>query len=57
MATGRWASATAHEGEQIRGNDFESQRISGSYDTRFGQNTWLTLSARYAENERAGFSG
>jgi vitamin B12 transporter len=43
------------EGEQVRGNDFESQRISGSYDTRFGQNTWLTLSARYSENERAGF--
>src|SRR5688572_2453154 len=57
VGDGNWTLgiSDSHEGEQIRGNDFESQRISESYDTQFGQNTWLTLTARYAENERAGF--
>jgi vitamin B12 transporter len=57
VGDGNWTLGLSDstEGEQVRGNDFESQRISAGYDTRFGQNTWLTLSARYSENERAGF--
>ena len=42
------------EGEVVRGNDFESQRISGSYDHDFA-GTRLQLSARYADTGRATF--
>jgi outer membrane cobalamin receptor len=44
----------SREGEVVRGNDFESQRISGSYDQDFA-GTRLQLSARYADTDRATF--
>ena len=47
-------AADSREGEVVRGNRFESQRVSGSFDREFG--SWrVQLSGRYAETERAGF--
>jgi vitamin B12 transporter len=53
---GSWSlgAGDSHEGAQVRGNAFESQRVSGGWDTVFGDTT-INLSARYAESERAGF--
>ena len=44
----------SREGEIVRGNQFATQRLSGSFDQSFG-NTRVQLSGRYAETERAGF--
>jgi outer membrane cobalamin receptor len=44
-----------NEGEQVRGNDFEAQRISANFDIGLNPATSLTFSARYAESTRAGF--
>ncbi len=54
---GNWSLGLSdtHEGEQIRGNEFESRRMSGGFNAELGANTALTLSARYAESEREGF--
>ena len=52
----RWTlgAMDSQQGEVVRGNQFESQRVSGSFDDKFGP--WrVQLSARYAETERAGF--
>jgi vitamin B12 transporter len=45
----------SNEGELVRGNHFESQRVSGSFDTVFGDSTTLSVSGRYADSERASF--
>ena len=57
VASGTWSLGVSdtNEGEQIRGNEFESQRISAAYNTDFTEKTRLNLTARYAESERAGF--
>jgi vitamin B12 transporter len=57
IGDGNWnlGVSDSNEGEVVRGNHFESQRISGSYDTAFGADTSLSVSARYADSERAGF--
>ena len=47
-------AADAREGEVVRGNDFESQRVSGSYDQDFGA-VRLQLSGRYSDTSRATF--
>jgi vitamin B12 transporter len=57
VADGNWSIGVAdsREGAQVRGSDFQSQRISGSFDTGLGDDTELNVSARFAESERAGF--
>ena len=54
---GNWnmGFSDAHEGEQVRGNEFASQRVSGTFDTEFGASTTLSFSGRYTETEREGF--
>jgi vitamin B12 transporter len=54
---GTWSLGVSdsREGELMRGNDFESQRISAGYHTEYGASTQLNLSARYSESARAGF--
>src|SRR5688572_13571796 len=56
-AAGNWnmGFSDAHEGEQVRGNEFSSQRFSGNFDTEFGAGTTLSVSGRYSETEREGF--
>jgi vitamin B12 transporter len=57
LGDGNWSMgfSDAHEGEQIRGNEYESQRFSGGYDTLLGASTTLTLTGRYSQSERSGF--
>jgi len=45
----------SNEGELVRGNHFESQRVSGGFDTELGGATTLSVSGRYADSERASF--
>jgi vitamin B12 transporter len=54
---GNWSLGLgdSNQGAQVRGNDFESQRVSGGFDTELGANTSISVSARYAESQRAGF--
>jgi outer membrane cobalamin receptor len=47
-------AADSRQGEVVRGNQFESQRVSGSYDEVFGS-LRVQLSGRYSETERAGY--
>ena len=56
-AAGNWnmGFSDTHEGELVRGNEFSSQRLSGSLDTDFGASTTLSLSGRYSETDREGF--
>jgi outer membrane cobalamin receptor len=56
LGAGNWnvGASDANEGAQVRGNDFESQRVSGSVDFEFGE-TQVYATARYSESERAGF--
>ncbi|MBC8024719.1 MAG: TonB-dependent receptor, partial [Steroidobacteraceae bacterium] len=56
LTNGGWnlGASDANEGAQVRGNDFESQRISGGVDFEFGE-TQVYATARYSESERAGF--
>ena len=57
VAGGNWnlGVSDSNEGELVRGNHFESQRVSGSFDTDFGAATTLSVSGRYADSERASF--
>jgi hypothetical protein len=57
MAEGAWnlGASDSNEGEVVRGNHFESQRVSGNIDTALGAATNLTLSGRYSDSQRAGF--
>ena len=54
---GNWnlGASDSNEGEVVRGNHFDSQRISGSVDTELGAATTLFASGRYSESSRAGF--
>jgi len=56
-AAGNWnmGFSDTREGEQVRGNEFASQRFSGNFDTEFGASTTLNVSGRYSETEREGF--
>jgi vitamin B12 transporter len=56
LANGAWnlGASDSNEGSLVRGNDFESQRVSGGFDLEFGE-TQLYATARYSESERAGF--
>lgn len=53
---GAWSLGLSEtrEGEAIRGNDYEGRRVSAAWNTEIGD-TVLSVSARYAESERAGF--
>ncbi len=57
VANGTWSlgASDSNEGAQIRGNEFESQRVSAAYNTDYTEKTRLSFTARYAESERAGF--
>jgi vitamin B12 transporter len=57
LAHGNWnlGASDSNEGEVVRGNHFDSQRISGSVDTELGTSTTLFATARYSESSRAGF--
>ena len=57
LAHGNWnlGAGDSNEGEVVRGNHFDSQRISGSVDTELGSATTLFATARYSESSRAGF--
>jgi len=57
VASGNWnlGVSDSNEGQLVRGNHFESQRVSGSFDTEFGAATTLSVSGRYADSERASF--
>jgi outer membrane cobalamin receptor len=57
VAGGDWnmGFSDSHEGEQVRGNDFDSQRVSGNFDTELGDSTTLTVSGRYSNTDREGF--
>ena len=57
MARGNWnlGASDSNEGEVVRGNHFDSQRISGSVDTALGADTTLYATGRYAESNREGF--
>ncbi len=54
---GRWrfGFSDANEGERVRGNDFDAQRLSGGLNTSLGKSTDLSVSARYSESMRRGF--
>jgi outer membrane cobalamin receptor len=54
---GTWSAGASdsNEGQQIRGNDFNSQRFSLGYNTSPDENTRFNVTARYAESERASF--
>lgn len=53
---GSWhfGASDSQEGETVRGNHFDSQRVSGGFDATIGD-TRIFTNARYAEAERAGF--
>jgi len=45
----------SNEGELVRGNHFDAQRVSGDIDTGLGASTSLKLTGRYSDSSRAGF--
>ncbi|HEY0685098.1 MAG TPA: TonB-dependent receptor [Steroidobacter sp.] len=45
----------ADEGDRVRGNEFEVQRVSGGVEAPLGETTDLSLSGRYSEATRQGF--
>ncbi|HEU4779551.1 MAG TPA: TonB-dependent receptor [Steroidobacteraceae bacterium] len=57
VVAGSWnmGFSDTHEGEQVRGNEFSSRRLSGNFDTALGAFTTLNFSGRYSETEREGF--
>jgi outer membrane cobalamin receptor len=57
MSFGDWnlGFSDSSEGAAVRGNEFESQRVSGNLRAPLGDDTTLTLQARYSESEREGF--
>ncbi len=57
VAAGNWnmGFSDSHEGAQVRGNEFDSQRVSGTFDIALASSTMLTVSGRYSESSREGF--
>ncbi len=55
--TGNWSlgAADSHQGEVVRGNDFDGQRFSGSIDNDLGDGTTMYATARYSKSERETF--
>ena len=57
VAAGNWnmGFSDSHEGEQVRGNEFDARRVSGGLDLALGDATTLRVSGRYSETRREGF--
>ena len=57
VGNGNWnfGASDSNEGGVVRGNQFEGQRVSGSFDTELGANTTLFVTGRYSESEREGW--
>lgn len=57
VGEGNWnlGASKSNEGGIVRGNEFEGQRFSGSFDTELGANTTLFVTGRYSESEREGW--
>ncbi len=57
MSFGDWnlGFSDSNEGAAVRGNDFESQRVSGHLRTPLGDDSTLQMQARYSESKREGF--
>jgi iron complex outermembrane receptor protein/vitamin B12 transporter len=57
VGNGTWrvGASDTNEGEQVRGNDFDAQRISAALNTQLGEATSLAVSGRYSESTRSGF--
>ena len=51
---GNWnfGASDSNEGGSVRGNHFDGQRVSGSFDTTLGAGTTLFVSGRYSETDR-----
>jgi outer membrane cobalamin receptor len=54
---GNWnlGASDAKEGEVVRGNAFEGQRVSGGFNTKLAESTTVFLDGRYSETSREGF--
>jgi vitamin B12 transporter len=57
VAGGNWnmGFSDSTEGEQVRGNEFDAQRVSGGFDLGLGASTTLSATGRYSETRREGF--
>jgi iron complex outermembrane receptor protein/vitamin B12 transporter len=57
VGDGSWnlGASDSHEGEVVRGNRFDGQRVSGGFDTALGAATSLFVTGRYSETSRAAF--
>ena len=57
LNNGSWrvGASDTNEGEQIRGNSFDAQRVSATLNTQIGEATTLAVSGRYSESDRSGF--
>lgn len=57
VGDGDWnfGASDSNEGGVVRGNQFEGQRVSGSFDTELGANTTLFVTGRYSQSEREGW--
>jgi vitamin B12 transporter len=57
VGNGNWnlGASDSNEGGVVRGNQFEGQRVSGSFDTELGANTTLFVTGRYSASEREGW--
>jgi outer membrane cobalamin receptor len=58
FAAGGWSlgASDSNEGEVVRGNHFDSRRVSGALETEIAEGKFhIQLNGRYAESERAGF--
>jgi vitamin B12 transporter len=57
VAGGNWnmGFSDSNEGEQVRGNEFDSRRVSGGFDFGLGASTALSATGRYSETNREGF--
>ena len=57
VGNGNWnfGVSDSNEGGVVRGNRFDGQRVSGSFDTEFGANTSLFVTGRYSQTEREGW--
>jgi vitamin B12 transporter len=54
---GNWnlGASDSSEGGVVRGNQFDGQRVSGSFDTELGAGITLFVTGRYSETEREGW--
>jgi vitamin B12 transporter len=57
VAFGNWnmGFSDSSEGQAVRGNDFDSRRLSGGFDFGLGASTTLSVTGRYSETNREGF--